>query len=75
MSIVSNPDICGGEPRIAGTRIPVWLLVQAKNLGMSDKDLLNSFPSLNLEDLENAWKYYKSFKDEINKQIEENKKI
>ncbi|MGQ9628291.1 MAG: DUF433 domain-containing protein [Anaerolineae bacterium] len=25
--IESNPDVCGGEPCIVRTRIPVWVLV------------------------------------------------
>ena len=33
-------NVCGGEPCIRKTRIPVWLLVQCRNLGMSDAELL-----------------------------------
>jgi hypothetical protein len=29
--IDSQPNICGGEPRIVRTRIPVWVLVQASH--------------------------------------------
>ncbi len=32
--IDSHPNVCGGEPCIVRTRIPVWVLVQAKRLGM-----------------------------------------
>ena len=28
--IDSRPDVCGGEPCIVRTRIPVWLLEQAR---------------------------------------------
>ena len=31
--IESTPGVCGGEPCIVRTRIPVWVLVQAKRLG------------------------------------------
>jgi uncharacterized protein (DUF433 family) len=55
--IESDPDITGGEARIIRTRIPVWLLVQARRLGMSDNDLLKSYPTLRPEDLVNAWMY------------------
>ena len=34
--IGSNPHVCGGEPCIVRTRVPVWVLVQAKRLGMSE---------------------------------------
>lgn len=70
--IDSSPKICGGEPRIVRTRIPVWLLVQYRKLGASEADLLQSYPTLRAEDLTNAWAYYRSHKHEIEQQINEN---
>ena len=70
--IESTPDVCGGEPRIVRTRIPVWLLVQAKNLGTSEADLLRSYPTLRAEDLANAWAFYRAHTKEIAQQIREN---
>ena len=70
--IESTPGICGGAPRISGTRIPVWLLVQFRKLGASEADLLLSYPTLRAEDLTNAWAYYRVHQDEIDKQIIEN---
>jgi uncharacterized protein (DUF433 family) len=70
--IDSNPDICGGEPVVVRTRIPVWLLVQARKLGTSEADLLHAYPTLRAEDLANAWAYYRSHKEEIEKQIRDN---
>ncbi len=70
--IDSDPNVCGGEPRIVRTRIPVWVLVQAKRLGMSEADLLHSYPTLRAEDLVNAWGYYRTHSDEIERQIREN---
>ena len=70
--IMQSPDVCGGEPRIAGTRIPVWTLVQFRKLGVSEADLLHAFPTLNAEDLTNAWAYYKRNPDQIEQQITEN---
>ena len=70
--IESTPDVCGGEPRIVRTRIPVWLLVHAKNLGTSEADLLRSYPTLRAEDLANAWAFYRAHKKEIAQQIREN---
>ncbi|HID64397.1 MAG TPA: DUF433 domain-containing protein [Anaerolineae bacterium] len=31
--IDSAANVCGGEPCIVRTRIPVWVLVQARRLG------------------------------------------
>ena len=70
--IDARPDICGGEPRIVRTRIPVWLLVQARRSGTSEADLLRSYPTLRAEDLATAWAYYRTHRDEIELQIREN---
>ena len=70
--IESIKDICGGEPCIVRTRIPVWILVQARQLGTSEADLLKCYPTLRAEDLTNAWAYFRSHRDEIKQQIREN---
>ncbi len=70
--IESLPDVCGGEPCIVRTRIPVWVLEQARRLGVSEAELLRSYPTLRAEDLANAWAYVRSHREEISKQIEVN---
>ena len=70
--IESNPEVCGGEPCIVRTRVPVWVLVQARRLGTSEAELLRSYPTLRAEDLVNAWGYYRTHRDEIDEQIREN---
>ncbi len=70
--IESHPNVCGGVSCIVRTRIPVWVLVQARTLGVGDADLLHSYPTLRAEDLANAWAYYGSHRDEIVRQIAEN---
>src|SRR6184192_65538 len=70
--IESTPGVCGGEPCIVRTRIPVWVLEQARRLGISEADLLRSYPTLRAEDLANAWAYVRSHREEINRQIHEN---
>ena len=70
--IESRPDICGGEPCVVRTRIPVWVLVRAKQLGVTEADLLRSYPTLRAEDLANAWAYLRAHRDEIEQQIREN---
>src|SRR5690606_37316268 len=67
--IESTPDVVGGAARIVRTRIPVWVLVQARRLGVSEADLLKSYPSLRAEDLANAWAYARLHQDEIEQQI------
>ncbi|MBT9149590.1 MAG: DUF433 domain-containing protein [Dehalococcoidia bacterium] len=70
--IESMPGVCGGEPCIVRTRIPVWVLVQARRMGTSEADLLKCYPTLRAEDLANAWGYSRSHRDEIERQIHEN---
>ena len=33
--IEQTPGVCGGDACVAGTRIPVWVLVNARRLGVS----------------------------------------
>lgn len=70
--IESTPGVSGGDPCIVRTRIPVWLLVEAKQAGSSESDILRAYPALRAEDLTNAWTYYLARKEEIDQQIAEN---
>lgn len=70
--IESRPGVCGGEPCVIRTRIPVWVLEQARRLGTSEADLLRSYPTLRAEDLAHAWAYVSAHRDEIEQQIHEN---
>ena len=70
--VESRPGVCGGEACVVRTRIPVWLLAQARRLGTSDVDILRSYPALRAEDLANAWAYALSHADEIDRQIRDN---
>ena len=70
--IEKNEGVMGGAACIRRTRIPVWLLYRARQLGLSEGDLLKSYPGLTAEDLVNAWSYAKSHPDEIESQIESN---
>lgn len=70
--VVSTPDVCGGSARLAGTRIPVWTLVRMRQLGMSEADILRSYPSLRALDLVRAWSHADNHQDEIERDIREN---
>lgn len=67
-----NPNVCGGEACIGGTRIPVWLLEQARRLGSLEPDLLRAYPMLSSKHLANAWAYVRSHHEEIEQQIHDN---
>ncbi len=70
--IEKTPGVCGGDACIAGTRIPVWSLVNSRNLGLTDGQLLDAYPTITREDLKNVWRYYLANKTEIDEFIAEN---
>ena len=70
--IESTPGVCGGEPCITRTRIPVWVLEQARRLGSTEEELLHNYPTLRAADLANAWAYVRAHTREINELIREN---
>jgi uncharacterized protein (DUF433 family) len=70
--IESHDGVAGGSPCIVGTRIPVWLLEQARRFGTSEAELLQAYSTLRAEDLVNAWAYVQRHQSEIEQQIIEN---
>jgi uncharacterized protein (DUF433 family) len=70
--IESRPGVCGGESCLVRTRIPVWVLEQGRRLGVTEVDLLKSYPTLRAEDLTHAWAYVRVHGEEIERQIREN---
>lgn len=70
--IEKTSGICGGDARIAKTRIPVWSLVNYRRLGASDARILQDFPHLSAEDLVNAWTYANAHSEEIEEAIHRN---
>ncbi|MBW3540536.1 MAG: DUF433 domain-containing protein [Planctomycetes bacterium] len=70
--IESHPDVCGGEPCISGTRIPVWILEQMRRQGLSEAEVLRCYPTLQNSDLNNAWAYVRRHTADIDRQIREN---
>lgn len=70
--IESTPGVCGGDPCIVRTRIPVWVVENYRRLGATDAKILQMYPTLRAEDLANVWAYVRSHRDEIEQQIREN---
>ncbi|HKI19658.1 MAG TPA: DUF433 domain-containing protein, partial [Isosphaeraceae bacterium] len=64
-TIEKTPGVCGGAARVAGTRIPVWQLVEARSLGASEAQLLIDYPRLKAANLVDAWAYAEDHPDEI----------
>ncbi len=52
--ITVDPGLMLGQPVIAGTRLPVYVIVQAIAAGDGPKELLEAYPFLTAEDIEAA---------------------
>ena len=63
--ITKTLGVCGGEACIAETRIAVWLLFEARRLGISEAQLLNDYPHITAADLVNAWAYADAHPEEV----------
>ena len=70
--IRKTPGVCGGDACVGKHRIAVWMLVEFRNQGGTDADLLASYPQLTQADLDAAWKYATLHPDEIATCIREN---
>lgn len=55
--IVSDPNICGGEPCIKGTRIPVHIILSHLAAGDNIDTILKNFPRITTEDVKACLEY------------------
>lgn len=52
-----NPKILQGKPLIRGTRIPVELIVKLVAQRWTDEEIINEYPALKKEDIQEALFY------------------
>jgi uncharacterized protein (DUF433 family) len=52
-----DPAVCHGKACIAGTRVPVSVVVDNVAAGMTREAILKSYPSLRAEDIDAALRY------------------
>ena len=65
-----DPAKCGGKPLIAGTRIRVWDIYVASELGgLSPDDIVVQYPSISLADVHAALAYYWDNREAIDEQM------
>ena len=55
--IVIDQEILSGKPVIKGTRIPVYLIIEFLGNGLTEKEVLEQYPSLTQEDVKAALLY------------------
>lgn len=49
--ITINPKICHGKPCIKGTRIPVFVILDALAAGMTHEEIMAEYPPVQEEDI------------------------
>ena len=72
VSIVRDPRVCGGDPTIAGTRIPVQSIVVSYRLYGDLTRVQHAYPRLDATAIRAALAYYEDHREEIDRLIEEN---
>jgi uncharacterized protein (DUF433 family) len=74
--IEKTPGVCGGQARIAGTRIKVkHVYVWVEQQGRTPAQVVAEYPSLTMAQVHAALAYFWSHPDEIHKDIEEEDKL
>jgi uncharacterized protein (DUF433 family) len=63
--IVRDPRVQGGEPTVAGTRVPVRALVVAHRGQPNIEYLCGAYPSLNAALIREALEFYQVHRNEI----------
>lgn len=64
--IESSPDLSGGRPRVAGTRVRVQDIVACHEFqGMNADEIVAGYPAITLADVYAALAYYHDHRDEI----------
>ncbi|MHA1132481.1 MAG: DUF433 domain-containing protein [Candidatus Helarchaeota archaeon] len=63
-----DPEICHGKPCIKGTRIPVYLILEMLEHGLSFKEILEEYPHITVDDIKACIKFAKALinNEEIN---------
>ncbi|HEY7675811.1 MAG TPA: DUF433 domain-containing protein [Candidatus Methylomirabilis sp.] len=68
--IASDPGVCGGAPRVRGTRITVAHIAEVvEHLGVTPDDVVALYPSLDLGKVHAALSYYHDHRRAIEAEI------
>ena len=74
--IVQDDGICGGHPRIAGSRIKVQhIVIEYVHGGLSAEEICKSLPPLTPAQVHAALSFYYDHQDEIKQTIEDDQEI
>ena len=70
--VVRDEGICGGQPRIAGTRLKVQsIALEYRSLGWTSDQICDAHPGITLAQVHAALSYYYDHREEIDLVIQE----
>jgi len=76
LHIVREEGICGGQPRIAGTRLKVQhIAFEYERLGWTPDQICDAHPGNTLAQIHAALSYYFEHKEEIDRAIREDEEF
>jgi uncharacterized protein (DUF433 family) len=70
--VEQRKSVCGGEPIVVGTRIPVRIIAGWMKMGKSVDEIAMMYPNLNHAKIYDALSYYYDNKDSIDILLREN---
>lgn len=70
--IEQKENVCGGEPIVVGTRIPVRIITGWMKMGKSIDEIAAMYPNLNHAKIHDALSYYYDNKNAIDILLREN---
>lgn len=74
--IVQDDGICGGQPRIGGTRLKVQhIVLEYEHLGWTPDQICDAHPGINLAQVHSAISYYYDHKQHIDVAILEDEEF
>ena len=55
--VVTDPDVCGGQPCIRGTRINIAIILDGLAEGLTPEEIIDHYPQLSRGDIRGALAY------------------
>ena len=71
--VVRTEGVCGGRPRIRGSRISVRTVAALHIEGESAQEIAATYPQVGLAAVHDAISYYLDHRDEIDSEIDDNR--
>jgi uncharacterized protein (DUF433 family) len=65
-----TPGVCGGKPRVAGTRIRVQdIVIWYERMNLSADEIASKFPQVSIADVHAALTYYHDHRSKVDEQM------